>query len=111
MGAANSYPASILGHTPSTFLLHLTAIVTGGLLCPATLSTTGTASPVAIPAGTATFTWYNPASPGVRPLNDGAGAATPPMVTVTGFTVHASGENGAGDPSVTAGVTAPNPVQ
>jgi hypothetical protein len=37
-------------------ILHLTAIVTAGLLCPATLSVTGTASPVAIPAGTATFT-------------------------------------------------------
>ena len=37
-------------------IIHLTAMVAGGLVCPATLSTTGTAAPVVIPAGTTAFT-------------------------------------------------------
>src|ERR1035437_6401625 len=61
---------------------HLPAIVTGGLVCPATLSTTGTGSPVVIPAGTTAFIWYNPAYPGVSPLNATC-ADFPPIVTVT----------------------------
>src|ERR1035441_6562564 len=89
------------------FILHLTAIVTGGLSCPATLKTTGTVSPVVTPLGTTAFTWYSPAYPGVNPLNS-TSAAFPPIVTVTTFTVLAKG---AGDPAATAGVTAPNPVQ
>jgi hypothetical protein len=38
------------------FMTHLTAIVTAGLVCPATLNTTGTVSPAAIPDGTTAFT-------------------------------------------------------
>ena len=55
-----------------TFILrivHLTAIVTAGLVCPAALRTTGTASPDVIPLGTTALIWYNPAYPGVSPLN------------------------------------------
>ena len=90
---------------------YLTAIVTAGLVCPTTLTTTGTASPVAIPAGTTAFTWYNPAYPGVSPLNATC-AAFPPIVTVTVFTVvDNGGVLGAGAPSFTAGDTAPSPVQ
>src|SRR5271157_948267 len=93
------------------FMTHLTAIVTAGLVCPATLNTTGTASPVVIPLGTTAFTWYNPANPGVKPLNT-TWAALPPIITVTGLTVvDSGGVAGAGAPSFTAGVTAPRPVQ
>jgi hypothetical protein len=93
------------------FIAHLTAIVTAGLVCPATLNTTGTASPVVIPDGTTAFTWYSPANPGVRPLKATC-ADLPPMVTVTGFTVvDSGGVTGAADPSFTAGDTAPSPVQ
>jgi hypothetical protein len=86
-------------------------MVAGGLVCPATLTTTGTASPVVIPDGTTAFTWYNPAYPGVSPLYATC-AAFPPIVTVTGFTVvDNGGVPGAGNPSFTGGDTAPNPVQ
>src|ERR1039458_9636647 len=96
----------ICHHSP-----HLTAIVTGGLVCPATLTTTGTESPVVIPGGTTALIWYRPAYPGVSPLNATC-AGIPPIVTVTAFTVVDNGAVvGAGAPSFTAGVTAPNPVQ
>jgi hypothetical protein len=86
-------------------------MVTDWLSCPATLTTTGTSSPVMIPAGTTTFNWYNPAYPGVSPLNATC-AVFPPIVTVTAFTVvDNGGVVGAGDPSFTPGVTAPNPMQ
>src|ERR1019366_3129084 len=106
MPSANTHAKTIV-----VCIVHLTAIVTGGLVCSATLSTTGTASPVVIPLGTIAFTWYSPAYPGVSPLNATC-AVLPPMVTVTGFTVVDNGGiTGAGDPSFTAGVTAPSPVQ
>lgn len=91
--------------------VYLTAIVTVGLVCLATTSITGTASPGVMPVGTTAFTWYNPAYPGVRPLKATC-AVFPPIVTVTAFTVvDNGGVVGAGDPSFTAGVTAPSPVQ
>src|ERR1019366_1539513 len=106
MPSANTHAKTIV-----VCIVHLTAIVTGGLVCSATLSTTGTASPVVIPLGTTTFTWYSPAYPGVSPLN-ATWADFPPIVTVTWFTVVDNGcVVGAGDPSFTAGVTAPSPVQ
>src|SRR5271169_6888502 len=40
-----------------SFWDHLTAIVTGGLVWPATLNTTGTALPGCTPDGTTAFTW------------------------------------------------------
>ena len=86
-------------------------MVTGGLVWPATLSTTGTVSPAVIPLGTTALIRYKPAYPGVRPLNATC-AALPPIVTVTGFTVVDNGRVvGAGWPSFTAGVTTPSPVQ
>jgi len=51
----------IRGTTAIPSIAHSTAIVAGGLVWPATVSVTGTASPVAIPDGTTAFTWYNPA--------------------------------------------------
>jgi hypothetical protein len=107
MGAA--YMPSANTHVEAIVfcILHLTAIVTAGLVCPATLTTTGTVSPVVIPAGTTALIWYNPAYPGVRPAK-ASWAALPPIITVTAFTVVVKG---AGDPAATAGVTAPNPVQ
>src|ERR1035438_9845963 len=103
--------ASTKTETVILCIAHLTAIVTAGLVCPATLRRTGTASPVVIPLGTTALIWYSPAYPGVRPLNATC-AAFPPIVTVTGFTVvDEGGVVGAGDPSFTAGVTAPSPVQ
>jgi hypothetical protein len=111
MGAADMPNTNTHAETIIFGIIHLTAIVTAGLVCPATLSTTGTASPVVIPLGTIAFTWYNPAYPGVSPLNATC-AVFPPIVTVTGFTVvDCGGVVGAGDPSFTAGATAPSPVQ
>ena len=88
---------------------YCTASVTGGLVSPATVTTTGTVSPET-PAGTTALIWYNPGYPGVNPLNDTA-AFWPPMVTAGMFTVVESGDTGAGAPCATAGVTAPSPVQ
>src|ERR1035441_1915410 len=111
MGAAYMPSANTHAEAIVFCILHLTAIVTAGLACPATLTTTGTVSPVVIPPGTTALIWYSPAYPGVSPLN-ATWAALPPMVTVTAFTiVDRGGVVGAGDPSFTAGVTAPSPVQ
>jgi hypothetical protein len=46
------------------------------------------------------FTWYSPTSVGVSPANC-TSAATPPIVTVTGFTVVESGLEGAAFPVAT----------
>ena|ERR1022692_461434 len=95
-------------------LSYFTAIVTGGLIglvCPATPITTGTASPAMIPDGTTALIWYRPTEPGVNPLNATV-AGLPPIVTVTGLSVVDNGGTpGAGDPSLTLGVTAPKPEQ
>src|ERR1017187_2520900 len=97
-----------------TGLSYFTAIVTAGLMglvCPATLITTGTASPVTIPDGTTALIWYRPGSPGVRPAKITV-ADLPPIVTVTGLSVVDNGGTlGGGTPSATLGVTAPKPVQ
>jgi len=60
------------------------------------LTTTG-CNPALTPGGTTAFTWYRPAKPGARPLNDTV-ASWPPMVTRTGAFVVANGEAGAGSP-------------
>src|ERR1017187_171118 len=89
---------------------YLTATVTGALSNPATLITSGTASPGVMPLGTVTFTWYSAASPPTRPLKK-TGAALPPMVTVTVFVVTAGCEDGEALPATTGGFTGPSPAQ
>src|SRR5689334_3489758 len=80
---------------------YFTAMVTGGLLCPAMLSTTGRAFPGLTPEGTTTLTWYKSGNPGASPANF-TSASIPPIVTVNGFAVLNSA------PSAT---TAPRPLQ
>ena len=90
---------------------YCTAIVTGGLVCPAMLNTTGTALPDCTPEGTTALTWYRSGYPGASPAKFTC-AATPPIVTVSGFSVYDNGPpTGAGVPDGTAGFTAPNPLQ
>src|ERR1022692_3619685 len=97
-----------------TGLSYFTAMVTAGLMglvWPATLITTGTASPVTIPDGTTALIWYRPGSPGVNPAKDTV-AALPPIVTVTMLSVVDNGGTLVGGaPSATLGVTEPRPVQ
>jgi hypothetical protein len=81
-----------------------------GLVWPATLITTGTASPAAIPDGTTALIWYRPGSPGVSPLKSTV-AGFPPIVTVTELSVLDNGAVGGAVPSGTLGVTEPKPVQ
>src|SRR5260370_19911073 len=79
------------------------------LALPATERTTGTLSAGVMPSGTTTFTWYNPAAPGVNPANITV-AGCPPIVTVTSATA-VLGSKGAGSPAFTVGCTAPKPTQ
>ena len=58
------------------------------VVTPPIVSEIGTV-PAEIPAGTVTFTWYNPGNPGASPLNC-TGASWPPIVTLGGFFVVAS---------------------
>ena len=51
----SSQPITV--HPPTEVPYCTTAIVTGGLLCPETLSTTGTSLPGVTPAGTTALTW------------------------------------------------------
>ncbi len=71
---------------------------------------TGTAFPVAEPAGTIAFTWYSPIKPGVRPENT-TSARAPPIDTAGVLVVNDSGLAGVRTPVAGRFVTAPKPVQ
>jgi len=58
---------------------------------------TGTAGPLALPAGTRTFTWYSPTAPGARPEKKTL-AGAPPIVTVGLVGVEERGLARAGEP-------------
>jgi hypothetical protein len=58
---------------------------------------TGTALPVAEPAGVSTFTWYSPTNPGTAPAKS-TRAGFPPIDTVGAMTVADSGALVAADP-------------
>jgi len=55
------------GSFSATTMAYCTAIVTGALVCPPTVSVTTTASPGVTPAGIIALIWYNPAKPEVSP--------------------------------------------
>jgi hypothetical protein len=60
-GAAQMPSANTHAETLIFCIIHLTAIVTARLVCPATLTTTATASLAVIPLGTTALIWDNPA--------------------------------------------------
>ncbi len=85
-------------------------MVTGGLLIPSTVTTTGVALPGGTPGGTTPTTWYTPeTSPGASPANVMFCTSIPPMVTRTGLFKRLSVATGASAPAGTAVSTSPNP--
>lgn len=72
--------------------------------------TTGTAEPLADPAGTSAFTWYSPTDPGASPENC-TEACAPPIMTVGVVVVDEGGLLSAAEPLAGWLVTEPSPVQ
>jgi hypothetical protein len=66
---------------------------------PPVETTTGTAVPLGVAAGTRTFTWYKPTNPGASPAQRNW-AVAPPIVTVGFVVVAASGLLGDAEPLV-----------